>query len=508
MKRLLSLLVIASACGHPAPVPTAPLPPAATPDAPAADAGPPMVPVDGARVDAQLTPYLESFGKKLGVTRALSGFVLVAQHGRPVYARGFGYADREHKTPNDADTSFRIGSVTKQFTAAAILVLQQDGKLSVDEPIGTYLPDYPAVGRAITLHQLLTHTSGIPSYTELPGVMDTRARPHTPAELLALFDDKPLEFAPGSQFAYSNSNYIVLGAIIEKVSGQPYADFVAKRLFAPAGLTRTVVGDADGATDRALGYQPLGDDLAPADPIDMSVPYAAGAVRSTANDLVAWAHALDGDSILTAASKARLYKAEKSNYAYGWVVNEVDGHTIYGHDGGIDGFESMYLRVPDQDLVIVAWTNNTGVHPQPMAEAALNVALGGKVDPVIEPDVVPLDDAAAARIIGHYQLTDDARKTAAAAGVAADLLPTIESADVTRDRGHLILKLVGQDALQLDALAPTRYLQLDNNVTLDVQLPAKGNATGLTLTQGDVTLAYARADAPAPPAAKKKPRGK
>jgi hypothetical protein len=272
-----------------------------------------------------------------------------------------------------------------------------------------------------------------------------------------------------------------------------YADFCAKRLFAPAGMTRTVVGDADGTSDRALGYQPDGDELAPADAIDMSVPFAAGAVRSTAGDLVKWAHALDGDSILTAESKARMYKVEKNNYAYGWVVTEQDGHRILGHDGGIDGFETMYLRVPDQDLVVVAWTNNTGVHPQPIAEAITNVAMGGQVQPVNEPDVVPLDDAAAKRIAGKYVLTDDGKKAAEQAGVTPEILASIASAEITRDKGHLILKLVGQDALQLDALGPTKYVQLDVGVTMEATLPAKGPATAISIAQGALTLAFARA---------------
>jgi CubicO group peptidase (beta-lactamase class C family) len=500
----LSLLFVATAavaCGHPASGPVSPLPPAPADAAP----GPALTPVDAARLDAQLTPYIESLGAKLGVRRKLSGFVMVAQQGKAVYARAFGYADREHQAPADADTSFRVGSVTKQFTAAAILALQQDGKLSVDDPIGKYLPDYPAVGKDITLHQLLTHTSGLPDYTEQPAYAGIRDKAETPAQLLAMFSDQPLVFAPGSQFAYSNSNYVVLGAIIEKVSGQSYADFLAKRLFEPAGMTRTMVGDADGLSNRALGYQPGGDGLVPADPIDLSVPFAAGAVRSTAADLVRWDHALAGETILNAASKARYYQPAKEDYAYGWLVKQQDGHTIIGHDGGIEGFESMYLRVPDQDLVVVVWSNNTGVHPQPIAEVALNVALGGSVQPVVEPDVVPLDAAIAARVVGHYKLTDEGKAAAQAGGVPADVLATIETADLSRDGDHLVLKPAGQEPLPLDALSPTKYLQLDVDATVELTLPASGSATGMTLTQGQLVLGYVRDDPKPPPAPPKKP---
>jgi D-alanyl-D-alanine carboxypeptidase len=494
---LAAVATIAAACGHPAATTTTP-PPTLDPPKPA------VAPIDAAHLEQQLTPYIESLGAKLGERRKLSGYVLVAQHDRPVYARAFGFADRDQHRVADADTSFRIGSVTKQFTAAAILVLQQDGALSVDDPIGKYLPGYPAVGKDITLHQLLTHTSGIPSYTDLPGFVETRAQPRTPDQLLALFDDKPLEFAPGSRFSYSNSNYIVLGAIIERVGKMPYADFVAKRLFAPAGMTRTVVGDAPGLDNRALGYEPDDTGLVPAAAIDMSVPFAAGAVRSTANDLVRWSRALEGDAILTAASKARMYKVEKDDYAYGWVVKDSDGHRVIGHDGGIDGFETMYLRVPDSDLVIVVWSNNTGVHPQPIAEAALDVALGGSVAPVDEPSVVPLDEAAAAREIGHYKLTDESRAAAAKAGVTAEILDSVATVELTRDGGHLVLKPIGQDALPLEALAANRYMQLDVGVGVELALPASGNATALTIAQGGLSLAYVRDDPP-PPAAPVKP---
>jgi CubicO group peptidase (beta-lactamase class C family) len=279
MRRALCLLAVLAACGHSAqPKPAA------------------------ASLDDVLTPYIESYGAHWGETHALSGFVLVTQHDRPIYQHAFGWSDREHHVAADADTSFRVGSVTKQFTAVAILMLQQDGKLHTTDPIATYLPDYPAVGAQITIHQLLTHTSGLPDYTYAPAFDASRDQPVTVAQLMAEFDDKPLDFAPGSQWAYSNSNYVVLGAIVEKLSGQPYAEFVRQHVLAPAGMTRSEIGDAVGVSDRALGYAPDGDHLAPAHAIDMSVAYAAGALRSTANDLVRWNRARAGVALLTHAS--------------------------------------------------------------------------------------------------------------------------------------------------------------------------------------------------------------
>jgi len=497
MKPALATAALAAALAacHPHGHPAAPGPgsggagPAPTPAGAALDPG---------RLDAQLTPFVQAFGKKLGETRAFSGFVVVAQHDRPVYARGFGYADRTTQAVPDLDTSFRIGSVTKQFTSAAIMLLAQDGTLSVDQPIATYLPDYPAVGAQITLHQLLTHTSGLPDYTEAPGVLEHRGEPHTVAELLHTFWAQPLRFPPGSKFEYSNSNYIVLGAIIEKVSGMPYADFMAKRVFGPAGLTRTVVGDAEGASDRALGYQPGESGLVPADKIDMSVPFAAGAIRSTAADLIRWNRVLTGDALLTAASKQRMYTPEKDDYASGWAIKDAGGHRVIWHNGEIDGFQTMYMRVPDLDAVIVVWCNNAAVHPEPIAEAALAVALGGTVQPIVEPDLVPLDAAAAARIAGRYALTP-ASRAAAAKQLPASALDTLATIELRRDGDHLTLKPVGQPAVPLDSVGPTRYVQIDLGVSIDVALPASGPATGVTLRQGDLTLEFAAAPTtPAP----------
>jgi CubicO group peptidase (beta-lactamase class C family) len=491
----LAIAAAAAAC-HPHGHPAAPAPgptgtgPAPLPAAAALDAG---------HLDAQLTPFVQAFGKKLGESRAFSGLVVVAQHDRPVYAHGFGYADRATHAVPDLDTSFRIGSVTKQFTSAAIMLLVQDGKLSVDQPIATYLPDYPAVGAKITLHQLLTHTSGLPDYTEAPGFMEHRGEPHTVAELLHVFWSQPLRFAPGAKFEYSNSNYIVLGAIIEKVSGMPYADFMAKRVFGPAGLTRTVVGDAEGARDRALGYQPGAGGLVAADKIDMTVPFAAGAVRSTAADLIRWNRVLAGEALLTAASKQRMYTVEKDDYAYGWLIKDAGGHRVIGHNGGIDGFQTVYLRIPDLDAVIVVWCNNSGVHPDPVADAALAVALGGKVQPIEEPDLVPLDPAAADRIAGHYQLSP-ASRAAASKMVPASTLDTLATLDVTHDGDHLTIKPVGQDAVPLDAVSPTRYIQIDLGVSVEAALPQAGPATGLTIRQGGLSLVFDRAPAPAAPA--------
>jgi len=193
----------------------------------------------------------------------------------------------------------------------------------------------------------------------------------TATTLLQTFWDKPLEFPPGTNHAYSNSGYAILGAIIERVSGRPFGTFLHDQLFVPAGMNRTVVGDAEGDPDRALGYEARGHGLVPAADIDMSLPFAAGAVRSTARDLARWHRALQGDLILNARSREKLYHPGLGNYAYGWMPEELFGHPVVWHNGGIDGFNSSMAYYPETRTVVIVLSNVNG----PVADQA-NAQLG------------------------------------------------------------------------------------------------------------------------------------
>lgn len=218
--------------------------------------------------------------------------------------KGYGLANQAAGTPNTPDTKFRIGSLTKQFTAALVMKLVEQGQLKLDGRVGDYLPDYPsAAGRALTLHQLLSHTAGLPEYLALPGFAAIATTSQTPTQLVALFAGQPLDFAPGSQYQYSNSNYILLGAIIEKVTGKSYAQAFDSQIARPARLRATAYAPTE-PTDprRAAGYIATPNGLQPAPPIHMSVPYAAGSITSTVTDLYRWNQALLGTSVLSAAS--------------------------------------------------------------------------------------------------------------------------------------------------------------------------------------------------------------
>ncbi len=481
-QRLISLIVVAgvAACGSPAPTTT-------TPHAAVGDLG-----VQPANLEAQLTPYIESIGAGWGETSKFNGYVLVAQHDQPIYARAFGLADRVANRAATADTTFRIGSVTKQFTAAAILTLEQAGKLSVNDPVKRHLPEYPGPGKEVTIHQLLTHTAGLPNYTSFPEIEQRKAEHWTTRALLETFWDQPLDFAPGTKFAYSNSGYAVLGAIIEKASGKSWTAYVKDELFVPAGMTRTAADDAIGAPDRALGYQIKGDALVAADPIDLSLAFAAGAVRSSASDMVKWHRALSGDAILTAASRTRLYRAEKDDYAYGWVNAEVAGHHTVWHNGGIDGFRAMYWRVPDADLVVVVFANVIDVDTDPVGKAAVEAAFGAKLEPIAALAKGALDPALVARGTGTYELTDPSKTTLKDLGAPQDLIDSILTVEISAVEGGLSSKPNGQDAVTLTPIEGGAFYDRGSRIKLTFDLPASGPATGIALEQGDLVLTYTR----------------
>lgn len=304
-----------------------------------------------------------------------NGTALVADNGKVMFEKGYGYADMEWQVPNTVDTKFELGSVTKQFTAALILQLNEDGKLSLDSKVIDILPWYPAEnGSRITIHQLLTHTSGIPNYTDFPDFVRNRSfETMTPKELISSFSEKPLDFEPGSQFSYSNSGYIVLGAVIEQITGKNYEQVVEEKILDPLGMDNSGYINRKKITPkRARGYENRFNHYTNAAYLDMSLPYSAGALYSTVEDLYKWDQALYDDKILSDKSKEKMFtgyiKDFGGKYAYGWDVGNVaindkgDSTAYISHGGGIFGFSSIIVRLPEHKQLIVL-LNNTGNAP-------------------------------------------------------------------------------------------------------------------------------------------------
>ena len=293
-----------------------------------------------------------------------SGSVLISQHGHVLLSKGYGLADRDLKTPNGPQTRFLIGSNTKQFTAAAILLLEVQGKLKVSDLICNYIPNCPTAWGVITIKELLTHTSGIPDYTAQPDFVDYQGQPSTPLQIIAHFRDLPLNFAPGTTWMYSNSGYFLLGYIIELVSGISYEAFLQKNILTPLNLSDT--GYNHNSNGVAVGYS-NGYSATPAEPTDPSTPYAAGGLYSTVEDMNRWEQALTTDALLPAASRAEMFAPQAAipgapeSYGYGFVIGTDSGRPLISHTGAIPGFMSDEGRYPAEDVTVIILSNQSSV---------------------------------------------------------------------------------------------------------------------------------------------------
>jgi D-alanyl-D-alanine carboxypeptidase len=310
--------------------------------------------------------------------------IAVTRRGETIASKSYGLADLELDVPMPADASFEIGSVTKQFTAASILLLAERGKLSVDDDVTKHLPQYPTHGQQITIRHLLTHTSGIKGYTELPEFGDMMKLTKPRETLVALFGEKPLDFPPGQALVYNNSAYFLLGLIIEKVSGQPYGDFVKANLFDKAGMPGSYYC-SESAVHRhhAHGYDTNNGTLVLKGFISHTWPYAAGSLCSTASDLSAWLAALHGGNVLSADSyqamttPTALADGTKVRYGFGVGVAQLGGRTAIYHGGGINGFLSEADYYPESGLSIVVLLNTAGpANPGDLARAIADAVLG------------------------------------------------------------------------------------------------------------------------------------
>jgi CubicO group peptidase (beta-lactamase class C family) len=300
--------------------------------------------------------------------RQFNGAVLVAENGKVIYKKGLGLANMEWNVPNETDTKFRLGSITKQFTATLIMQLVEQGKLKLDGKLSEYLPDYRKdVGDKVTIHHLLTHTSGIPSYTGLPNFFAEVSRdPYTPVEFVKKYASGDLEFEPGAKFRYNNSGYFLLGAIIEKVHGKPYEQVLKEQVFDPLGMKNSGYDHHDAIlAKRASGYEKTPNGYRNAPYLDMSLPYAAGSLYSTVEDLLLWDQALYTDKLISAKSKELMFKPFLDNYAYGWTITKVtlaqskEQLNSIAHSGGINGFNTLLTRYPEQKHLIVLLDNTS-----------------------------------------------------------------------------------------------------------------------------------------------------
>ena len=394
--------------------------------------------------------------------------VLVVQDGRTVLRKGYGLAEIELGVPIAPDMVFRVGSVTKEFTAACVLRLVEEGRLALDDPIGKYLPDFPTGGRRVTIAQLLTHTSGVRSYTDLPGWFGARMKEdRSPREVEALFDGEPFDFEPGTGWHYDNSGYVLLGEILEKVTGKPYADLVTDTILRPLGMNDTRYGsDAPIVPRRVSGYAKTPDGVVNAPFLSMTQPYAAGALVSTVDDLARWHRALDAGAALKPESvrrmwtPARLPDGTDTRYGFGWIVWTLDGHPVVEHGGGINGFQTANLRLPDERIYVAVLSNCGGcADPRALALSAATLLAGR---PWAERPTVKLPPEKLDRYAGRYRDADgddwvierEGDHLVVTAGRRWEARPFSETAFFCRDAVREIRFVLGPDgaviAMEID----------------------------------------------------------
>jgi CubicO group peptidase (beta-lactamase class C family) len=397
-----------------------------------------------------------------------SGSILVARNGEPVASKAYGMANLELAVPNTTQTVFRLGSITKQFTATAIMMLQERGKLRVSDSICAYLTPCAAAWQPLTIRHLLTHTSGIPSYTGFPDFPRTTVLPTSAAEMIDRLKDKPLEFAPGEKVAYSNSGYYLLGLIIERASGMPYADFLQTSIFTPLGMDQTGYDiSARIIRNRAAGYARQAGETVNAAYMDMSVPYAAGALYSTTEDLLRWDRALYTETLVSRTSLDEMFTPEKGGYGYGWMIGTRLDRPVIAHGGGIYGFAAHIARYPDDRVTVIVLSNVEGAAAGRTANDLAAIVFGVPYEIPRERTSIAVEPGVLDRYVGRYR-------------IAAPPIDVV----VTRDEGRLVADIGGQMKLALDAESDTVFFSRDVSAEMTFVTDAAGRVTGLMLRMG------------------------
>jgi CubicO group peptidase (beta-lactamase class C family) len=347
---------------------------------------------DTAKLEAKLDELMAGHA----ATNGFSGSVLVASQGKPLVSKGYGYANAEWQIPNSPQTKFRIGSLTKQFTAMLVMQLREQGRITLEESICVRIEPCPAAWKPVTVHHLLTHTSGIPTYTALPEWRAVMAVPRTTEQIVALFRDLPLQWIPGERYAYNNSGYFLLGVVLEKITGKKYEQLLQEMILGPLRMTDTGYDWPHTVIPRrASGYRGRAP-LTNAPAIDMQHPYAAGAMYSTVEDLLKWDQALYAETLVPAAAKTIMWTPFLNGYAYGWNIVEpsaqTGGHRLMLHGGGINGFSAHIIRQPDARVTVIVLSNNENASAGAVARDLLALYYG-------RPYTVPSPKAAAATIV-------------------------------------------------------------------------------------------------------------
>jgi len=414
-----------------------------------------------------LTSQIDSLLSKVYKANEPGAAILVKKEGKILFRKGYGLADMELNVPVEPGMVFRLGSITKQFTAVAILMLAEQGKLSLQDDITKFLPDYPTQGKAITVEHLLTHTSGIKSYTELPEWLPLWRRDMTLKEIIDLFKNQPMEFSPGERWKYNNSGYILLGAIIEKVSSETFEAFIQKYIFEPLGMKHSYYGSASRIIPRRIpGYSKGKAGFENAAYISMTQPYAAGSLLSSVDDLAIWNEALLEGKLIKRETLERAFASYKlkdgtdTRYGYGWFISNYEGHRIIEHGGGIMGFTTYALLMPEDQIFVTLLTNSSieGRAPEPFAFRIAALTLDR---PYKEPVAITLQEKAIIPLVGVYANAQN------------------EERYIIRDGNRLFSQRAGGTKVEIFPSSPIEFFLKDSFARIEFMKNKKGETTGL-----------------------------
>ncbi len=427
--------------------------------------------VSGADLAHDMDTFLQAHAKLKG----FMGTVLVAKDGKVLFEKGYGYANLELNVPNTPANKFRLGSITKQFTAASVLQLAEAGQLSVSDLACKYVENCPETWKPITIRHLLTHTSGIPSYTGMPAFPTPKFMriPLSPLEIVMLSKDKPLDFKPGEGWKYDNTGYVLLGYIIEKVSGRNYADYLKENILDKLGMADSGYDDTRAILPgRVAGYDRVQDKYRNADYLDMSLPYAAGSLYSTVEDLYKWQRALAAGKVVSAKSYQAMTTPVSNNYGYGLMIDRQFNRAQIGHGGGINGFSTCISGFPDEEAVVIVLANVVSSNSCGIGSGLSAILFVEKYDMPRTYTQVPIDPKLLDRFTGKY------------AEKALEM-------NITSDTGHLFAQLKGQPKFEVFPSSTHEFFLTVVDAALEFE-PADAIATQVILIQNGRRITLAR----------------
>lgn len=394
--------------------------------------------------------------------------VLVVQNDKVLLRKGYGIAEMNRKVPVTPDMVFRIGSITKQFTSTAILKLVEDGKLSLQDDLSKYLPDFKTQ-HPITIEQLLNHTSGIKSYTSVPERMTTEAKKTkvSVTEMMGYIQSYPIDFKPGEQWLYNNSAYFLLGAVIEKVTGKTYNEYISQTFFKPLKMTASYPDDSKPIAKQAAGYaKGSGDAFVMADYVHPSIPYSAGSIFSTVDDLWKWNQAVFGYKLVKKELLEKAWEPTKTtdgsveSYGYGWQLGRVGDAKAIGHGGGIDGFLSFELYVPEKKIYVALLANTMTVSPEDIAYTLAEEVAGARGD---KPEAITLTAETGDQYVGVYKINDR------------------EDRVITRNGNQYFSQRTGGTKFEIYPYAENQFAFKDSNTRIKFARDASGKVSEMEM---------------------------